>query len=61
MENAHIHGGSITAENASEGGAVFTLRLPRDASRLAPDQDRDTGTGTDTGTDGGGAGRGDGR
>ncbi|MBN3931056.1 HAMP domain-containing histidine kinase [Streptomyces verrucosisporus] len=44
MENAHIHGGSITAENAPEGGAVFTLRLPRDASRLAPEQDRDTDT-----------------
>ncbi|MGD9483466.1 HAMP domain-containing sensor histidine kinase [Streptomyces sp. TRM70308] len=33
-ENAHIHGGSITAHNAPEGGAVFTLRLPRDASAL---------------------------
>ncbi|OON74365.1 HAMP domain-containing protein [Streptomyces tsukubensis] len=30
MENAHIHGGEITAANSSEGGAVFTLRLPRD-------------------------------
>jgi two-component system sensor histidine kinase MtrB len=27
-ENAHIHGGDITAANAPEGGAVFTLRLP---------------------------------
>nr|WP_044368405.1 HAMP domain-containing sensor histidine kinase [Streptomyces natalensis] len=35
MENAHIHGGQITAANRPEGGAVFTLRLPRDASRLA--------------------------
>ncbi|MCG3044047.1 ATP-binding protein [Streptomyces fenghuangensis] len=71
MENAHIHGGSITAENAPEGGAVFTLRLPRDASRLAPEQgrDADTDTGRDTGreagtapgTDGGGAHREDGR
>ncbi|MDG9705732.1 cell wall metabolism sensor histidine kinase WalK [Streptomyces sp. DH37] len=77
MENAHIHGGSITAENAPEGGAVFTLRLPRDASRLAPDRETDadadadteteTDTGADTGTDagtdtdGGGTGRGDGR
>ncbi|MFP8885996.1 ATP-binding protein [Streptomyces mangrovi] len=59
MENAHIHGGSITAENAPEGGAVFTLRLPRDASRLAPEQDRDAGTAP--GADGGGAHREDGR
>ncbi|PWI43807.1 HAMP domain-containing sensor histidine kinase [Streptomyces sp. ICBB 8177] len=28
MENAHIHGGDITAANRPEGGAVFTLRLP---------------------------------
>ncbi|MBN0044411.1 HAMP domain-containing histidine kinase [Streptomyces actuosus] len=34
LENAHIHGGEITAANSSEGGAVFTLRLPRDASEL---------------------------
>ncbi|GAA3374729.1 two-component system sensor histidine kinase AfsQ2 [Streptomyces sannanensis] len=37
MENAHIHGGDITADNAPEGGAEFVLRLPRDASRLAED------------------------
>ncbi|MFF7071135.1 HAMP domain-containing histidine kinase [Streptomyces pseudovenezuelae] len=35
LENAHIHGGEITAENSPDGGAVFTLRLPRDASALA--------------------------
>ncbi|ELS55988.1 putative Sensor kinase protein [Streptomyces viridochromogenes Tue57] len=35
LENAHIHGGEITAANSPEGGAVFTLRLPRDASELA--------------------------
>jgi two-component system sensor histidine kinase MtrB len=34
LENAHIHGGGITAANSGEGGAVFTLRLPRDASAL---------------------------
>ncbi|WP_399096840.1 ATP-binding protein [Streptomyces sp. BBFR2] len=37
LENAHIHGGEITAANLPEGGAVFTLRLPMDASRLAGD------------------------
>ncbi|MDG4860466.1 HAMP domain-containing sensor histidine kinase [Streptomyces sp. T-3] len=29
LENAHIHGGEITAANSPDGGAVFTLRLPR--------------------------------
>ncbi|WP_329365532.1 HAMP domain-containing histidine kinase [Streptomyces sp. NBC_00669] len=28
MENAHIHGGDITAANGPHGGAVFTLRMP---------------------------------
>ena len=42
MENAHIHGGEITAANSPEGGAVFTLRLPRDASELAEESEKDT-------------------
>jgi two-component system sensor histidine kinase MtrB len=44
LENAHIHGGEITAANSPEGGAVFTLRLPRDASELAQQSD-DKGNG----------------
>ncbi|WP_374104255.1 ATP-binding protein [Streptomyces sp. ISL-43] len=34
MENAHIHGGDITAENGPEGGALFTLRLPVDVGKV---------------------------
>jgi two-component system sensor histidine kinase MtrB len=30
-ENAHLHGGEVTAGNADGGGARFVLRLPRDA------------------------------
>ncbi|MFE9024627.1 ATP-binding protein [Streptomyces sp. NPDC007808] len=48
LENAHIHGGEITAANSPEGGAVFTLRLPRDASELTGQPDGDEGKGTDT-------------
>ncbi|MEU9118798.1 ATP-binding protein [Streptomyces sp. NPDC048506] len=29
LENAQLHGGTLVAANRSEGGAVFTLRLPR--------------------------------
>ncbi len=44
LENAHIHGGEITAANSPEGGAIFTLRLPRDVSARHPSQkDGDAG------------------
>ncbi|MFC7307296.1 ATP-binding protein [Streptomyces monticola] len=39
LENAHIHGGEITAANSPDGGAVFTLRLPHDASDVLPGDD----------------------
>jgi len=44
QENAHIHGGSISARNAPgpEGGAVFTLRLPRDTGGPSPDDEDGT-------------------
>ncbi|WP_327155065.1 HAMP domain-containing sensor histidine kinase [Streptomyces tubercidicus] len=44
LENAHIHGGEITAANLPEGGAVFTLRLPMDAAPLTDGDRRDRGT-----------------
>ncbi|MER5942170.1 HAMP domain-containing sensor histidine kinase [Streptomyces sp. NPDC001928] len=48
LENAHIHGGEITAANSPEGGAIFTFRLPRDTSDPTPDPDGDETEGKDT-------------
>jgi two-component system sensor histidine kinase MtrB len=45
MENAHIHGGDITAANVPDGGAVFVLRLPRQGSETA-DREPEEGGGT---------------
>ncbi|MFJ2812439.1 MULTISPECIES: ATP-binding protein [unclassified Streptomyces] len=39
QENAHFHGGELTAANSPEGGAVFTFRLPRDVSELTAEPD----------------------
>ncbi|MEU5366578.1 HAMP domain-containing sensor histidine kinase [Streptomyces sp. NPDC005925] len=63
-ENAHIHGGEITAENSPEGGAVFTLLLPRDTDPAGGDEnggaDAPAGTaaGPGSGSPGGGKGEG---
>ncbi|MFJ6823172.1 ATP-binding protein [Streptomyces niveus] len=45
MENAHIHGGDITAANLPEGGAVFVLRLPHEVSEDADDDAEGRGNG----------------
>ncbi|MFG2359674.1 ATP-binding protein [Streptomyces sp. NPDC048521] len=52
LENAHIHGGEITAANSPDGGAVFTLRLPRDSSRLTEEADEGGHDGKDDRNDG---------
>ncbi|NUV43480.1 HAMP domain-containing sensor histidine kinase [Streptomyces sp. CAI-24] len=58
VENSHIHGGDITAANSPEGGAVFVLRLPRDASKLTGGAGGDGG-GTGNGADKAPGGRGE--
>ncbi|GED85147.1 HAMP domain-containing sensor histidine kinase [Streptomyces sp. 6-11-2] len=63
LNNAHIHGGGITAANSPEGGAVFTLRLPQDASALAEERsegdryEEDSANGTNGANGGKGAAR----
>jgi two-component system sensor histidine kinase MtrB len=39
LENAQIHGGSITAANTPGAGAVFTLRLPMNSDPADSDED----------------------
>ncbi|WP_093776899.1 HAMP domain-containing sensor histidine kinase [Streptomyces sp. yr375] len=51
LENAHIHGGEITAANSPDGGAVFTLRLPQDIADLTDPDDEVGGGGADGGQD----------
>ncbi|MEO3754200.1 HAMP domain-containing sensor histidine kinase [Streptomyces sp. B6B3] len=61
QENAHLHGGEISAHNSPDGGAVFTLRLPREAQppEDAEGENGDGGNGGDSdngGNDGAGGG-----
>ncbi|MBQ1093995.1 HAMP domain-containing histidine kinase [Streptomyces sp. B93] len=59
LENAHIHGGEITAANSPDGGAVFALRLPRDASEVVSAAEGETAGGTVKGTTRGATEKGD--
>ncbi|MFI0237140.1 ATP-binding protein [Streptomyces sp. NPDC016845] len=48
LENAHVHGGEITAANHPDSGAVFTLRLPVDADASDTGDPGDPGDTEDT-------------
>nr|WP_231626526.1 HAMP domain-containing sensor histidine kinase [Streptomyces apocyni] len=56
LENAHIHGGEITAANSPAGGAVFTLRLPQDPSDGEADGEDGCDRAGREGREGGGGG-----
>ncbi|MFB8776929.1 ATP-binding protein [Streptomyces broussonetiae] len=59
LENAHIHGGEITAANSPDGGAVFALRLPRDVSEVVSAAEGETAGGAAQGTTRGATEKGD--